>query len=138
MTTDVMRQFGIMGSLVRYDGTEQTRPMTVAHQAQIFRQADAVIGPHGAGLANVLWLPTRTSMRMHLHGCDRPQVLEFVCGERSANVQNGCPYSRSHWGLLSTAPWVQWHHQFFTKESTSSVTWIDLHELKGSLTSMWS
>lgn len=137
-TRNAMLQFGISGSLVRYDGAMNARPMPVADQAKLFRHADAVIGPHGAGLANVLWLPTRTSMHVRLHGCDRPQVLEFVCGERSANVQDGCPYQRSYWGMLSTAPWVQWHHQFFTERSSSSVTWIDLHVFQTALKSMWS
>ena len=136
MTKSAMLQFGISGSLVRYDGTINGRPMPVAAQAKLFRHADSVVGPHGAGLANVLWLPARTSM--HFNGCDRPQVLEFVCGERSAKVQDGCPYQRSHWRMLSTAPWVQWRHQFFTDKSSSSVTWVDLHELKASLKSMWS
>jgi len=134
-TKNAMLQFGIGGSLVLYDGASNARPMPVADQVGLFRRANTVIGPHGSGLANVIWLPTRTSM---LYGCGRPQVLEFVCGEKSANVQNGCPYQRSHWGMLGTAPWVQWRHQFLTEESSSSVTWIDLHELQTALKSMWS
>eukprot|EP00908_Phaeocystis_cordata_P026001 Transcript_848.p1 GENE.Transcript_848~~Transcript_848.p1 ORF type:complete len:571 (+),score=5.76 Transcript_848:266-1978(+) len=136
VTKHAMLRFGLSGDLVRYDGKLHASAVPVARQAKLFSNADAVIGPHGAGMANVLWLPTSTSM--HLRDCDRPRVLEFVCGERSAVVQNGCPYARSHWVMFATAPWVQWHHQFFTDKSSPSVTWIDLQELRASLKAMWS
>lgn len=127
-----MRVFRRGEALVRYDGAlHASTAMPVARQAALFGGADAVIGPHGAGMANVLWLPVRTR-----HG--RPGVLEFVCGQRSAAVQRGCPYARSHWALFATAPWVRWHHQFFTPNSTPSVTWIDLRELSASLRCMWA
>ena len=140
VTKHAMLRFALGGDLVRYDGTLRGPAAPVARQAKLFGNADAVIGPHGAGMANVLWLPTSTSTStsMHLRGCDRPRVLEFVCGQRSAAVQNGCPYARTHWAMFATAPWVKWHHQFFTDKSSPSVTWIDLQELRASLTAMWA
>lgn len=132
VTRHAMHVFRRGEALVRYDGAlHASTAMPVARQAKLFGGADTVIGPHGAGMANVLWLPARTR-----HG--RPGVLEFVCGQRSAAVQRGCPYARSHWALFATAPWVRWHHQFFTHNSSPSVTWIDLRELRASLSCMWS
>jgi hypothetical protein len=131
-----MLQFGLTGSLVRYDGSEHGAAMPIASQAELFGRAETVIGPHGAGLANILWLPAHTSTQAR--GCDRPKVLEFICSERSARVQNGCPYGRTHWSFFGTAPFVQWYHQFFTADSSPATTWIDLDELQVSLRSMWS
>ena len=134
---EAMLRFGLRGQLVRYDGTKQAASMPVAHQIQLFSRADTVIGPHGAGLANVLWLPARRT-REHVLGCNRPLVLEFICSGRSTRVQEGCPYGRSHWSMFGVAPWVQWYHQFFTDKSSPVVTWIDIVELQLSLTAMWS
>lgn len=85
-------------SLFIFNGT---RP--IAEQYDIFRCADIVIGPHGSGLANLVW--TRMSS-----GCSDPvNVIEFMCGPQSTNnMCEGYPLRQYFWHLHGL-PWARYH-----------------------------
>lgn len=70
--------------LVIYSGRDKDgKSLSIDVQAKLFRSAAAVIGPHGGGMANILWaMGTRPS------SCKaRVAVLEFICGPQSVQVQ---------------------------------------------------
>eukprot|EP00967_Tisochrysis_lutea_P141032 scaffold258434_cov37-Tisochrysis_lutea.AAC.1 len=104
-------------------------PMTAAQQLRLFRSTRLFIGPHGSGLVNVLWMrPAKGSE----DGCATPRrhALEFVCGQESAGVQADCPYTRSFYYLLGSAPWVAWHSILYTPQASSSSLKVDLSDLR--------
>ena len=79
-------------------GTHSGETMSIRQQADLFREAAVVVGPHGGALANLLWLPQQRTLAKADGSCKhRPAVLEFVCGNRSRSVQDGCPYLPSYW-----------------------------------------
>ena len=88
-----------------------------------------MLGPHGAGLANLAWLPPS------LHGCARgPAVLEFICSKETATVQRGCP-GKTHWSLLGGVPWIRYYHVLLAPNSTAEEghLWVDAAELRHAL-----
>jgi hypothetical protein len=125
-----------------YDGVQTAEyprpgyPMTAAQQMRLFRSARFVIGPHGSGLANVLWMRPAGGTE---GGCPAPtrSVLEFVCGQSSRRVQQDCPYTRSFYYVLGSAPWVSWNSLLYSPQSLSSSLKVDLGELRTSLDSIF-
>ena len=106
--------------LVYFDGDD----LSIAEQVRAFRSATVVIGAHGGGLANIMWtnIPSTSCS-------DRPKVIEFLCGQASVAVQNGCPYGKTYWNLAATIPWVDYHHVLYTSNSTNKDVYIDLEAL---------
>jgi hypothetical protein len=125
----MMQRFGRTEELVLFNGQ-----MGIADQIDLFRSASMVIGPHGGGLSNIMWM---------LPGDDcesRPQVLEFATSPETSTVHdNGDDVSKfdiSFYTLMSMVPWVQWNQLFFTPPSTHAKTYIDLHDLRQALAHM--
>ena len=69
------------GMVVDDKGDEITMPF--AQQFDIFNSAILVVGPHGSGLANNVWLASQPAMEGNC--LQRPSVIEFLDGD--AGVQ---------------------------------------------------
>ena len=110
------------------------KTMDIAAQAKLFRSASVVIGPHGSGLANIVW-----TMATKTKGCKgRVAVLEFLCGPRSLHVQNGCStYTKTYFNLFASAPWVNYHHVLYASNSTEIETFINLLSFQVALDSIF-
>eukprot|EP00965_Chrysotila_dentata_P257812 6213012-Pleurochrysis_carterae.AAC.3 len=135
---------GINARLVVYNGhKDDGSQMPIMEQARLFQAASFVLGPHGSGLANVLWLPNvKPYLRLSNpqpgrrnsdaeHSCHhRPSVLEFICGERSAVVQYTCPHEKTYWFLYAVVFWAEYHHILFAPNSTKMATYVRLDELE--------
>ncbi|KEG10453.1 hypothetical protein DQ04_03701090 [Trypanosoma grayi] len=73
--------------MVEYNGTfifsDSTRISNVAEQVRRFYDADVVIGPHGANLANVMWMR---------HGTHVIEIMSYtygnMCYYNTASVVN--------------------------------------------------
>eukprot|EP00965_Chrysotila_dentata_P026540 879312-Pleurochrysis_carterae.AAC.2 len=134
---------GVRTRLEIYNGHRRDgSSMPIAEQAALFKSASYVIGPHGSGMANVVWLPnakphlrpqlqtanTRASGLMQ--SCQqRPGVLEFTCGMRSLSVQTQCPFGKTYWFFFAVVFWAEYHHILFAPNSSSLATWVRMDEL---------
>ena len=77
--------------------------MSLQHQFDLFRTATTVIGPHGSGLANILWLPGADS-------CEhRPRVVEFLVQPSQTDIQFGGSF-KTYMYLFGYPQWVEYHH----------------------------
>lgn len=82
--------------------------LSFKEQYRLFNSAYLAFGPHGAGMANVLWMQS---------SCDQlPRVIEFMCSRDAANVR-GCfiatgrkryPRPMSYWRLYGGASWIKY------------------------------
>ena len=129
-----MIEHGRKEQLVDFDGTRmgedgQIRPLTPIERFYLFRSATTLIGSHGTGMTNMLW--------MDLTAERRPQVVEFTSGPNSSDdelrrfaFEN---YSRSYWGLP-----FDYHVLLFTPESRDTGAFIDLNLLSDVLDELWS
>lgn len=147
-----MAKYNRPEELVIFNGQENGATMAIERQFQLFRSASTVIGPHGSGLANVVWMdasstPTtkESADRTPSTTCTkRPRILEFLLGPDSAQVHPPCeecegiPFSRTYYHLFSTIPWVEYNHLLYAGNSTEATTYIDLTALDLALEDMWS
>ena len=147
-----MAKYNRPEELVIYNGQENGATMAIERQFELFRSASTVIGPHGSGLANVVWMdasstPTtkESADRTPSTTCaKRPRILEFLLGPDSTQVQPTCPnckgnpFSRTYYHLFSTIPWVEYNHLLYAGNSTEATTYIDLTALDLALEDMWS
>jgi hypothetical protein len=121
-----MNQFNRPEKLVIFDGTQ---PL-LRDQIDLFQSANVVIGAHGGGLANILFLlPSPTCQ-------ERPKVLEFVSNPLTPDVQAGS-WARSYAHLYSSCPWVDYHHVFYVPPSTAEVTFLHLGEFAEALNALF-
>jgi len=113
--------------LVVYDGTTladdgSTSSMPILEQFKLFRSASALIGTHGTGLANAVWMDVRSN--------ERPaKVVEFTPGgyqysDDAYNFNRYRNYVQNYWGLP-----YDYHHIAFAPNSTDDRTFIDLEVL---------
>lgn len=114
---------------------DKNEPMNIRDQFLLFRTATTIIGPHGSGLANMIWLDfDRAGL-----SCDkRPQVLEFVAGPDSEMVQHG-PGRGKYLGyqfLFRGLP-IDYHNILYTDNSNNAITYIHLKALDLALDNMW-
>ena len=113
------------------DGDDSLRrSMTPSEQFELFRTASTVIGSHGTGLSNVLW--------MDLQSDERPKVVEFTAGPQNINDHNLNKfqfrnYIRNFWGMP-----YDYHHILFSENSTDSNTFINLETMSDVLDELWS
>ena len=130
-----MQRHGRKEQFVIFDGKENGKKMSQKNQAKLFRSAQVAIGPHGSGLANVMWMqPSPNSNNL------RPQVLEFVTSPRSPKVQKGSK-NGTYWFLFGSMPWLDYYHIRYKKESSEEpgkATYIDLPALEMALDAMWA
>jgi len=111
--------------LVIFDGS-----LSFPAQVALFRSATIVIGPHGGGLANLIFTA-------QANDCDsRPKLLEFVTSIDTPEVQNGINIWSYH-ALFSTLPWMDYHKLLFVKPSNSQTTMIHMPTFRRALTKLF-
>jgi len=118
-----MEQYNRPERLVIYDGSKDGKTMPFEEQFELFRSASAAIGPHGSGLANVIWMD-----QSPINCVDRPKVLEFLIGLGSGQVQVG-GYARTYYLLYSGLP-IEYHHVHYATNSTSDETYVNLNDFE--------
>ena len=104
----VMMQNNLKERLVVFDGTESLR-----EQMDLFQSANAVIGPHGGGLANLLFLLPSGS------GETRPKVLEFITSSNTPKLHSGIIY-KTFYHIFSSCSWAEYYHLNFVAPSSDS------------------
>jgi hypothetical protein len=115
-----MMEHGRNEHLVIFDGKENGQSMSLEHQFDLFRTARFVIGPHGSGLANILWLPGAETCE------ERPKVLEFLVQPTQTDIQVGGSL-KTYMYLYGFPKWVDYHHIYYTSYSTSQRMSVDVH-----------
>jgi hypothetical protein len=82
--------------------------LTLQERRDLFSSASYVIGPHGVGMANILWMDSSE------RSCERPRpaVLEFWCTDESTAAPKfqASGYHRTNFMLYGTIPWIDYHH----------------------------
>lgn len=96
-------------------------PMTFQQQFELMHSASILIGPHGAGMANSLYMPGGDSC------ATRPKMLEFTCGHSpNCTVQINGPY-RSSYFYQASAPWLDYYQvNYDAARSTRKTTYVDV------------
>ena len=108
--------------LVIFDGTEP-----LDYQIKLFQSADAVIGPHGGGLANLLFLLSADSCEA------RPKVFEFITSSKTPEVHEGIGL-KSYYNVYSTCPWAEYYHiHFIPPSSDENGTYVDIGEFSDAI-----
>ena len=140
-----MRAHARAETLVTFTG----RGETFADQFRTFSRASVVVGAHGGGMMNVVWMqpssarwadggaPSPAAPRLTGSPCTLPHVVEFVCGARSSRVQAGCPFRKSVFTYFGGAPWVNFHHVLFEATSSSSRTLVNASDVARALDAVW-
>ena len=126
-----LMRYGRKERLVIYDGH-----MTFEEQVKLFASATTVIGAHGGGLANILFMAPPAN-RSDSKCEKRPKVLEFITGPETPDVQHGDTFA-TYFLLYSTCPWVELHQVLFTPPSNSQHTFIDMHAFDSALKALFS
>jgi len=104
--------------LVIFDGTQQ-----LEDQIDLFQSANVVIGAHGGGMANLIFmLPSKTCE-------ERPKVLEFLTNAETPDIQRGA-LGKTYYNLYSTAPWIEYHHVFLVPPTTEDAMYVDVVEFE--------
>jgi len=109
---------------------EEGNTLSMQSQFDLFSSADIVLGPHGSGLTNVVWMDPRCLKK------NRPKVLEFVSSERSPEVQNGSYWG--YWFLFGSLSWIDYHQLYYTENSDDREVYIDPEIFEKVLDSMLS
>lgn len=132
----IMKKYNRTEKLIIFDGTDHTQDvdaksgahptMSFEKQYELFNSATLVVGPHGSGLANVLWMNSRSK------DCSqRPTVIEFLSWPGSLVQVGG--FGKTYWNLFGGIPWVRYTHVVYAANSTQTTTYIDLEDLKAAL-----
>jgi len=82
----VLRAFNRPEKLVIFNGEDPLKPgtpLTFQRQWRIFSQATLVLGPHGAGLANLAWLPPPTDT------CAKVRVVQLTLTMKAIKEMKG-------------------------------------------------
>ena len=105
-----------------------TTPMTFQQQYELMQSASVLIGPHGGGMANSLFLPAGDNC------VNRPKMLEFTCGHSpNCIVQNGGGHRNSYF-YQASAPWLDYHQVCYNaSRSSKSTTYVQLDAFKAAL-----
>ena len=124
-----LKQYGRDEEVVVFNGFNKDGTfMPIEQQYATFRSASSVIGPHGSGLANLLWtepFPQSCS--------ERVKVVEFIPGRDSAVVQQEFRgYLDVMWGLP-----IEWHAVTYASNSTMATTYLRLQDLESALDAVW-
>jgi hypothetical protein len=120
-----LERYGRPETLVVFDGTQ-----SLEESIDIFQSANFVIGAHGGGLANLIFL-------LPSHTCGaRPKVLEFLVSPLTPLVQDG-GMGRTYYNMYSSCPWVDYHHVFYVPPSNGDVTFINMVEFQEALQSLF-
>jgi hypothetical protein len=129
---NIMRRFGHDHELVVFTGQD----MSFRDELMLFRSASTVIGPHGGGLANLLWLTPNQGVSDE-GGCpNRPKVLEFVTNAAVPDVHGGYCLT-SYYTMFATAPWMEYHQVLFQPPSDRQKTRVSLGDVRDALITMF-
>jgi hypothetical protein len=125
MIQETMTKYDRPEKLVIFDGTQ-----SFEEQIDIFQSANFVIGAHGGGLANLIFLLPADSCQ------ERPKVLEFLTNPLTPGIQRGA-LGKTYFHLYSTCPWAEYHHVFYVPPSTEEVTYINMGEFEDAVNLMF-
>lgn len=118
---EAMMEFGRNETLFVFNGTQ-----TMQEQIDIFQSANIVIGAHGGGLSNLIFLLPTTS-------CDnRPKVLEFITNQYTPDIQRGT-VGKTLFNLYSTCKWAKYYHIFYVPPSTTENTFVNLQDFQDAM-----
>ena len=150
---DALARHGRSERIVVFNGEDtEGRRLSYEMQFKIFRRASLVVGPHGSGLANVLWMNPHLRTQagggesLEINGSPltptddcprRPAVLEFITNEMLSaeggnEVQPGSS-GKSYYSLLGGVPWVQYYHLFLCPNSTNDAIWVNAEKFASAL-----
>ena len=121
-----MNRFNRPERLVVFDGT-----IPIKEQIDLFLSATVIIGPHGGGLANLLFTSPGETCR------ERPKVVEFITSKATDSVQHGNPRYTFYY-FFQSMPWIELHNVFFTEDSTGEVTLVNEENLYDALLNIFS
>ncbi len=119
-----MSRKNVKGNLIIFD---PARNKSISKQIKLFRNAHTVIGPHGTGMANVLW--------SDILGKSPIKFLEFIPGDNGYSAQVQHRFNGYH-NVLSGLP-LDYHCLLYEPESTQQETFICLDHLRMALDSIW-
>lgn len=131
-TIEVMEKRGQSAEdLYIFNGKDEYgNTLNIPSQRLFFSMADTVIGPHGSGLTNIIWMDPRCDS-----GSPRPKVLEFASSRRSPAIQSGSYWG--YWFLFGSMPWIDYHYIYYTAESTDEAVYVDEQVFEDTLHQMW-
>jgi len=107
-----------------FNGLKNGKTMSHIEQIQLFREAKVVVGAHGSGLANTVWMDPANDCR----------VCEFTSG---TDIQVwGRIFDKNYNSLYGNmlSDYIDYNLIPFTKESTKDITHININNLKKFLT----
>lgn len=117
--------------LVIFNGHKDGRLMTFQEQFELFQGASVLIGPHGTGMCNSVWMQSGKTC------AERPKLIEFACNSYKCQVQDGGPF-RAHFFEYATTPWADYHQvNYDAALSTHWTTYINIRALRLALDSIW-
>eukprot|EP00566_Odontella_aurita_P012413 CAMPEP_0113554284 /NCGR_PEP_ID=MMETSP0015_2-20120614/16065_1 /TAXON_ID=2838 /ORGANISM="Odontella" /LENGTH=487 /DNA_ID=CAMNT_0000455411 /DNA_START=164 /DNA_END=1627 /DNA_ORIENTATION=- /assembly_acc=CAM_ASM_000160 len=125
-----MAKYGFKGELVFFTGHNQETGelLSMEEQMSIYRKAKYIIGPHGSGLANVVWTdPVPPTCE------DRVKILEFIPAKDSESVQ--FLFNGYYW-VLGGMP-VNWSQVTYAGNSTKQTTFVHIPDLENALDDMF-
>ena len=108
--------------------------MTLVEQYELFNSANVIVGPHGMGMANIMWTRSNHS-NTTCH--ERPKVLEIITSPLTKSVHDG-DIRRTTYLLTSLIPWVEYHHMPYAANSTEGTTFIDLSIFRSAMDGIFS
>jgi hypothetical protein len=132
--------------LVVFDGSARSG-WTLQKQIDLFRSANVVIGAHGGGLANLIWM-TQDEEQQQQHQQDtggsppdacpeRLKVLEFITNPLTPDIQHG-KFHVTYYNLYSKVPWVEYHQLLYQPQSNHDTTFLDIGEFRDALVHIFS
>jgi hypothetical protein len=125
MMKSMLQRYNRPEKLVIFDGS-----LSLKEQVDLFQSATIVIGPHGGGLANMLFMLPSGSPDC----ADRPKVLEFVTSAATPDVQDGLRWM-TYYNMYATTAWVEFHNILYAPGSTKKSTFVDLDSFHDALVS---
>ena len=119
---DLLEEFAKTQNLIFtiFNGQENGRTMSHKNQANLFREASVVVGPHGSAMANVLYLDDNR----------KPTICEF-CSGTEVQIHGGV--FDKHYNALYAYTFDNLYDYYlipFEKSSTRFETAIDTENLK--------
>lgn len=107
-----------------FNGLKNGKTMPFIEQIKLFREASVVVGPHGSGLANTVWMDPHNNCRV-CEFCSGPNHIIHGSKENSGYVKN---YNFLYGGILGE--FIDYNLIPFTSSSSPKNTSIDLNNLK--------
>jgi len=118
--------------LVIFNGKDPSgETFSIQEQFDLFSSADVLIGPHGSGMTNMIWMDPRRRPC----GGTQNKILEFSSSMRTKQVQSGA-YS-SYWFLFGSTPWLDYHNLYYLPRSTPETVVVNLEAFEKGLEALW-